>query len=92
MTAWKSRSKIACSLVANPPAIIFVSKGGQQGALVLVAGAVGVVGERGLFRQRGQTGQQCCARRNPVSAVCAGDSDPGWCNPIRSRRDNNFHC
>ena len=33
-------------------------QGGEERALVLVAGAVGVVGQRGLLRQRGQRGEQ----------------------------------
>ena len=73
MTAWKSRSKIASSAVASPPAIILRVQGGEEGALVVVAGAVGVVGERGLLRQRGQPGEQRGGGVGQQQVVDVGD-------------------
>ncbi len=49
---------------------------GQEGALVVVAGAVGVVGECGLLRQRGQPGQQRGGRVGQQQVIDVGDA-PG---------------
>ena len=46
-------------LSGGQPAVDHVGvQGGEEAALMLVAGAVGVVGERGLLRQCGQSGEQ----------------------------------
>jgi hypothetical protein len=47
--------------VARPALIIWVSKGGQEGALVVVGQAVGVVGEGGFLGQDRQSGEQGAA-------------------------------
>jgi hypothetical protein len=48
-------------------------QGGEERALVLVAGAVGVVGQRGLLRQRGQRGEQRGGRVAQQQVIDVGD-------------------
>ena len=48
-------------------------QGGEEGALVVVAGAVGVVGERALLGQRGQPGQQRGGRVGQQQVIDVGD-------------------
>jgi hypothetical protein len=48
-------------------------EGGQKPALVVVAGAVGVVGERGLLRQGGQPGEQGGGRVGQQQVIDVGD-------------------
>ena len=48
-------------------------QGGQEAALVVVAGAVGVVGQGGLLRQGGQTSEQRCGGVGQQQVVDVGD-------------------
>ena len=48
-------------------------QGGEGAVLVVVAGAIGVVGERGLLRQGGQPGQQRCGGVGQQQVIDVGD-------------------
>jgi hypothetical protein len=71
MTAWKSRG------TGGEPAVDHRGvQRGQERPLVLMAGPVGVVGERGLLRQGREAGEQGCGRIGEQQVIDVGDA-PG---------------